>query len=623
MGLSGRSPIPRIKYLLKVHSKALSSSTTTTATPTPTPTSPIESLPPHVISEIGRHCHLLRDVLNFSLSCRRFRTTLAPILYSTVELKTNKQVKTTLASLAKLPDLSRHIQTLVIRPNCAEWTASNDLLDESAVADWIMHIASDLEALESFTWDGLEMPVDMLWLVLRTSCPNLKCLYTSIGEDAVKGSSHLFDFSGLTRLGVTVKCHSFEWIQNGRPPIEKLPRRFWEMLIERCPLLEELKIGGPGPSPRMFDVRHVLAGRWPLLRQLTLGDMALHPASGAREQKDDWAFMQFFAAHPGLQSVALEHSVGSDAFPPSFYLPPTALPAVESFNGPVKFVRTLPHKRLLKHLTLTCLHHSVSTFPPTYATLHELSSLVSLNIWIDLSFGGGRGVPAIHDDGHIFRSLLASCPGLMHLEVMCFTRPAFHVKEFSHALRLSPQLTSFVLTKLHKSGDEDPLRSAVRIVQDNPNLKRFTLRYALDSWFSQSGGRLKQLGSYEVVADEQGKPTSLLVYEMGTKSFGGEYSRTYVHTLPAMNSPVKKTHGRRQSWSSGSSHPPVSINSRSSASASSGSSSEKSHRSTLSQGSRRSVFSHTSTLFSHASGSGSGSRSGSGSHTSSFGSTKG
>lgn len=74
-------------------------------------------------------------------------------------------------------------------------------------------------------------------------------------------------------------------------------------------------------------------------------------------------------------------------------------------------------------------------------------------------------------------------------------------KEFSSALtHAPPSLTSFTLTKVYKSYDEELTRSAARIVSENPGLKNFTLRTTQGSWFSynESGGRVRGLGVYEV-----------------------------------------------------------------------------------------------------------------------------
>lgn len=66
-------------------------------------------------------------------------------------------------------------------------------------------------------------------------------------------------------------------------------------------------------------------------------------------------------------------------------------------------------------------------------------------------------------------------------------------------LQSSPSLESFVLTKVYKSNEEDMIRSAARLVAQNPNIRRFTLRTTHDSWFTPGGGRVRQLGIYEAL----------------------------------------------------------------------------------------------------------------------------
>lgn len=200
------------------------------------------------------------------------------------------------------------------------------------------------------------------------------------------------------------------------------------MLIERSPRLEQLTIGGPAPSPRLFDVRHVFSGQWPRLRSLDLGDLAFQtdPKADRCFSHEYNQFMAFLPAHPRLESLALQHA-STKKFPTLFNLRPSALPVLRRFSGPLQYVKTLPHPKLLKHLSLTNLHHSVSSFPPTCGVLKGLPSLVSLDIWIDLSFGNPN---ALHDNGHMFRSLLTSCPHLRHLDMLCFTSPTFHTVSF-------------------------------------------------------------------------------------------------------------------------------------------------------------------------------------------------
>jgi len=92
---------------------------------------------------------------------------LAPFLYSNVELKTNKQCKSTLVALSKRPDLSRHIRRLAVYPNSVEWTADTEEVDENLVAELVTSICPTLRSLESFAWGGWEMPSEDLWIALH------------------------------------------------------------------------------------------------------------------------------------------------------------------------------------------------------------------------------------------------------------------------------------------------------------------------------------------------------------------------------------------------------------------------------------------------------------------------
>jgi hypothetical protein len=95
---------------------------------------------------------------------------LAPVLYSTVELKTNKQCKATLVALSKRPENTRHIRRLIVRPNNLEWTDPGDEIDEDLIATLVASMANQLRTLEAFEWDGIEMPNDNVWSALKKSC---------------------------------------------------------------------------------------------------------------------------------------------------------------------------------------------------------------------------------------------------------------------------------------------------------------------------------------------------------------------------------------------------------------------------------------------------------------------
>jgi len=237
------------------------------------------------------------------------------------------------------------------------------------------------------------------------------------------------------------------------------------MLLERSPRLEDLTLGGPAPSPRIFDIRHVTSGRWPRLRSISLGDMALISSEKGDEMEANRAFQTFLHFHRELRHVGLEHASGNPFFPGAFEFGSMdgspdlmdVLPKLESFSGSLKYVKTLPSRtrRQLKYLKLTCIHHSVAAIGPTINMLRDLIALEELSVWVDLSFGstgfvggtrrssldgigigrsGGDQGP-MNDDEKVFRGIFDACPGnLKHLEIACFTRPGFSLvsRSISH-----------------------------------------------------------------------------------------------------------------------------------------------------------------------------------------------
>jgi len=229
------------------------------------------------------------------------------------------------------------------------------------------------------------------------------------------------------------------------------------MLLERSPRLEELTLGGPAPSPRIFDIRHVTSGRWPRLRSISLGDMMLISADRCGEVEGNKAFHDFFTFHKELRHVGLDHAGSSAFFPDTFDFGSRDgqagalenLPKLESFSGSLKYVKTLPSKarRRLKALRLTCLHHTVAAVGPTVNVLYDLNSLEELSVWVDLSFGSnslagsarrssldGMGMrrtgeqSVVNDDEKVLSDILDACPdGLKHLDVACFSRPGLSI----------------------------------------------------------------------------------------------------------------------------------------------------------------------------------------------------
>ncbi|KAG7448961.1 uncharacterized protein BT62DRAFT_887406 [Guyanagaster necrorhizus] len=490
---------------------------------------PIERLPPDVIQEMARRIPLLRDILSMSLTSRSMHSLLVSHLYRNVDLKTSRQCKVVLGMLLKHPDIARHVTKLIVHPNNIEWTAIDVSLNESGVVDLLIRAVRYMPSLHTFFWDGVEMPDDHLWLVLRNSCPLLKNIGTTVGTRRLDPASNLYDFSDLTAFSFIVKTLSLPWVPDTLPDIEKIPKRFWEMIIERCPHLERFAIGGAAPSPRLFDIRHITHGRWPHLRCLTLGDLSIQPR---KRQRVSWikepTFTDFLLAHPSLHKLNLQYA-GGDHFPTNLVLPPMALPHLEAFTGPLKYVATLPNPSLIKNLSLSSLLYSTSSIPYLCSILESLTSLSSLSIWFDLSFN----TKIDRDQGCLLRNLLSSCPQLSHLDLTCFTHPSFDIKLFSQAIQdtESTHLQSIILTKMHSPEDEKMLTTATQIIRENPHLRKFTLRYSQESWQSTKGIRPRQVGEYEVGFDEKGNPSTLMVYEWGVNSFSARYTQRYTHEL--------------------------------------------------------------------------------------------
>ncbi len=97
------------------------------------------------------------------------RALLISRLYRNVDLKTSKQCKVVLSMLLKHPDMARHVTKLIVHPNNIEWTATDVSLNESGVVNLLVRAIRYMPSLHTFFWDGVEMPDDYLWLVLRNS----------------------------------------------------------------------------------------------------------------------------------------------------------------------------------------------------------------------------------------------------------------------------------------------------------------------------------------------------------------------------------------------------------------------------------------------------------------------
>ena len=98
------------------------------------------------------------------------RGSLLQLLYASVRVHTSA----TLRSLAERPDITRHIQTLVVSPNRIPLTARAQKIkhvDESWVVDMLLCMSNKegLKNLVDFSWLGVDAARDDLWPALNAS----------------------------------------------------------------------------------------------------------------------------------------------------------------------------------------------------------------------------------------------------------------------------------------------------------------------------------------------------------------------------------------------------------------------------------------------------------------------
>ncbi|KAF7351203.1 Methyltransf-25 domain-containing protein [Mycena sanguinolenta] len=311
---------------------------------------------------------------------------------------------------------------------------------------------------------------DSLWSTLRTCCPELRSIGTNVGPKSIRPDSELFRFDDLSGFTLTAKTLPDEW-DTFLPPEPELPDQLWDMLLERSPRLEQLRIDVSQRSRRVWDTRRIVQGRWPQLRDLELGDCSM-AGSGASRVLMETPFMRFLAEHPKLERLRLP---SLSSFPRAIVLPPTALPNLREFSGNAAHIRGLPN---LPHITTLSLVHqplSEKMVSLVCGTLKYMKSLTSLSIWLHLD--------AQTDHYAVFRNLFDSCRGLKHLDLACSEAP-WEIIEFISALRGSRvELTTLNLTRVERAAQAPDLHKvATQLATTNHSLRKVTLKYSFTTW---------------------------------------------------------------------------------------------------------------------------------------------
>ncbi|KAJ7666174.1 hypothetical protein DFH06DRAFT_268800 [Mycena polygramma] len=460
-------------------------------------------VPLDIIIEIAERLNSIEDILSLSLTSTRIHATLLPALYASVDLRSSRMCKITLEMmLNRRPDVSRYIRHLIIRPNHVDRRTKEPakVIDEDSVAQSIVTLATTgrLSRLTSFFWDGSEVPQDdSLWSTLRACCPKLRSVGSNVGPKSINPNSELFRFNDLTGFTLTAKTLPDEW-DTFLPPEPELPDQLWDMLINRSPHLEQLRIDVSQRSRRVWDTRRVVQGRWSQLRDLELGDCSM-AGSGSSRILMETPFMRFLAEHPKLERLRLP---SLSSFPRAIVLPPSSLPRLREFSGNVSHIKGLPNLPCIE--TLSLVHQPLSDKMVSFVcgTLKHMRSLKSLSIWLHLD--------AQTDHYAVFRNLLDSCRGLTHLDLACSEAP-WDIIEFISALRGSrAELTTLCLTRVERAASEPDLHKiASRLASTNPSLRKVTLRYSLTTWVFLDSIPYQRVGNFVVKDRKQGNPVVL------------------------------------------------------------------------------------------------------------------
>ncbi|KAF8800240.1 hypothetical protein BYT27DRAFT_6840104 [Phlegmacium glaucopus] len=470
-----------------------------------------------LLIEIALFLETRVDILNFCLTSQYVFSNVSPVLYETVLLQSAEQCSVTLGMLQRRFDIARHVRELIIRPQ-AKYHNHFNAFDNATVSSVVRQVAGAmcLDALAKFEWDAEDMPFfEDMWFALRLGCPQLRYVGTSIGSRLPNLNSHFFDFRDLKGFSLSLKAGFYDshvdiFLEEDQPVFVKI----WDMLIRRCPHLEELTIDGLSVVPA--DIHLLVEGRWPALKKLALGDISIDWFPRSLNPVEKRPFVAFLEAHPYLESLSLSrHTVQPNHFA---LLDPASLNRLTSFSGTHQLLQALPHiHHLIKSLTICDPVETRDMSVPAIASLlRELTSLTNLKIAFTLH--------SMYDSGNLLRSLIHSCPRLRHLDLTCGHKPSFQLDTFAKAIRGFPKLRTLHLAIVKYPGDETLASGAIRIARNNPHLHCFSLAfippvYPVPLPFSMSYRPFFipfptfAFGSFKVSCDEHGLPVILSAVE--------------------------------------------------------------------------------------------------------------
>ncbi|KAI0045961.1 hypothetical protein FA95DRAFT_1520828 [Auriscalpium vulgare] len=482
----------------------------------------MQRVPDDILLEIASYLEAPHQVLPLSLTASTFISSrctfraLVPALYAHLTLDGAAQCIRTLDMLYHHPSRARRVRSLCVRADSHErvpmrspWIrrAPHDGYGVSAA---VRRTATYLEILQRFSWEGEELPpYDDMWFALRVFCPSLKYIGACLGSMLPSPNSHLFDFADLHGFSLCFKS-GFYWQYEGVTRDEAVPgyHRLWDMLIKRCPNLQELTLDGFAPHDPV-DAHRLTRGRWPALRTLTLGDVVVdwHTHVNASVRRPFLAFLEAHRALADLRLLGHEQSVAAPALLTDVHA--DALARVEHFAGALEQLAGFQHKARLRTLAVPDAIVLREVTPLTVSgALGALHNLASLTI--------AFRVEHVSDNGGILRAIVAACPQLEQLDFTCACKPSFTLDTFSKTIRGLSKLRTLAL-RIVKSHAEDTLpECGARLARSNPRLRMFTLEFLARSVAPPTRAapvRVVARATFELTADHHGLPVALRVAE--------------------------------------------------------------------------------------------------------------
>ncbi|KAJ7670463.1 hypothetical protein B0H17DRAFT_1209329 [Mycena rosella] len=466
----------------------------------------ITSLPYDTILEIGQCIHTA-DVLSLSLTSLQMRGLFLSLLYRSMLLGSSAACASALPMLRRNPEVCRCVRELRVRPNYRlSWPIADTYVDEAWVADLVAEIATHLNVLHTFEWDGAELAGDPLWMSLRVSCPELKAIHCTTTFREFHPNSELFKIDNLSAFSLCVR-RSIDG-----PPRSKgwnFPVQLWNM-IYHCPNLELLNISSPDASVQYVPVWDLTNGRWPRFHSLTLTLMQYEVEHRLE------ALHAFLLAHPTIRHLAIHPRTWNRA-PQHTLFAPGALPMLSSFVGAYYHLERFSCPREIRILDLTYAPVSHGVLERLVSSLRSFVALTNL----DLRLNDSATREELRE--------LSSCPALVCLRLTFLEYIEIRVWDITwlaKALRDLPRLRTFSLEKGYLLEDST-LKTALLLLKHVPWLKEINLRWTDRRCLNQ----LKEHGTFTAV-DKAGC-RYLEVWERGLESNEATFSRCYRHRVPA------------------------------------------------------------------------------------------